>query len=523
MAKARRRRGGLGTWLRSGALRTAGAAVGIAGTAATGMLVWASAVGTPPPDWPAAALAAALTAALTACCLLGALVLDLDSSKRVTTETLLRQRRLMLARTRALRDSRERFESLFRHVPAAILVTDASGTIVAANPAMCALLGVASEDELRPANFRDFYADPAERDRLVRGWESGRHDTWKVEVKLRRRDGREISVVSEARLIRNERGRVESIEGMFTDVTALRRAEAERRTLETHLRLSQKLESVGRLAAGVAHEINSPMQVLGDNVHFLKRAFATFSDVVDSYQRILDRELDGECSELARGLHELASEAELPQTLEAAPGALKRAGDNIDAVNRIVAALTELAHPKQGVKTRTDVNALVETALVVTRNEYKTVARVDTDFADVPSLLLQKNELCQVLINLVINSAHAIESATRQDGRRGVIRVVTRVEGDAVAIRVADNGCGIPRAALDKVFDPFFTTKDVGRGTGQGLAIARSMVVDKHGGDIGVDSTPGVGATFTIKLPLEQQRSDEHRAVKEMKSWPTSR
>lgn len=491
----------------TGALKAVAALIGVGGTAATGALLWMLAGAGAPSEhvsWFTVVLLACATAATVGCCLLGALALDIDASKKKTSHSLLRQRRLMLSRTKALRESRRRYRDLFHNVPAAVLMSDPSGAIVAANPAMLELLGIDSEHELRDANFRDFYAEPSERDRLVRAWHAGSDDIWRGELKLRRRDGGEINVLCTARLLRDEQGRVVFKQGMYSDVTALRRAEGERRTLETHLRMSQKLESVGRLAAGVAHEINSPMQVLGDNVHFLSRTFESLRDLLAAERRMLSEQLGEDTACVLAELRRIEEHAELEYLLETTPGALRRASDSIHAVSRIVTALTELAHPSQGVRSRVDINALVNTALVITRNEYKTLAEVETSFDDLPALLVQKNELCQVLINLIVNAAHAIESAQRQDGRHGLIRIVTRGDGDAAAIRVTDNGCGIPEAALDKVFDPFFTTKEVGRGTGQGLAIARTMVVDKHDGDIHVDSTPGTGTTFTIRLPIGQ-------------------
>jgi signal transduction histidine kinase len=206
-------------------------------------------------------------------------------------------------------------------------------------------------------------------------------------------------------------------------------------------------------------------------------------------------------------LRALAVEADVEELLATVPGALARTNDGIKSVNRIVAAMKELAHPGNGGKTSTDVNAVINTAVTVTRNAHKTVATVGLELGVVPMLLAYKNELCQVLINVIVNAAHAIESAQKLDRRAGAIGIRSSADAGAVRIDVTDNGCGIPESVMEKIFDPFFTTKEIGRGTGQGLALARSTIVDKHGGHITVQSVVGKGSTFTITLPIDTHES----------------
>jgi signal transduction histidine kinase len=267
--------------------------------------------------------------------------------------------------------------------------------------------------------------------------------------------------------------------------------------------LSQKLESVGRLAAGVAHEINTPMQYIGDNVFFIRESFETLSDLLANQKDLLEQSSDRRGTEIADDFRALETRLEIEDILQAAPGALNRAQGGIETVNRIVAAMKELAHPGEGAKASTDINALIETAVTITRNAHKTVAEIEKDLGDIPNALTYKNELCQVFINLIVNAAHAIETARESGPVAGRIVVRTRQENGSILICISDNGCGIPPAALEKVFDPFFTTKAVGKGTGQGLALARTAIIDKHGGEIDVDSAVGSGTTFKITLPLE--------------------
>jgi signal transduction histidine kinase len=153
-----------------------------------------------------------------------------------------------------------------------------------------------------------------------------------------------------------------------------------------------------------------------------------------------------------------------------------------------------------------DVNRAIESTIMVSRNEWKYVTEVTTDLdPDLPPVPCIAGEFNQVILNLIVNSAHAIASVVGNSGRKGAIHIITRRKGALVEIRVTDTGCGIPAEIQSKVFDPFFTTKPVGQGTGQGLAIAHSVIVQKHGGTLRVESEPGLGATFIIELPLERE------------------
>jgi signal transduction histidine kinase len=259
-----------------------------------------------------------------------------------------------------------------------------------------------------------------------------------------------------------------------------------REVAEMELRLAQKLEAVGRLAAGIAHEINTPIQYISDSIYFLGTAFDEM---------------------LAFTKPSMAAEAD-PQSIadfkfltEEIPRAISRTTEGAERVATIVRAMKEFAHPDGGEKTGADLNRALETTLLISRNEYKYVASAELIAGDIPEVVCNVGELGQVFLNLVVNSAHAIADAghTPDTGR---ITLRTSREGDFVAIEFEDNGCGIPPDIVDKIYDPFFTTKEVGRGTGQGLAIARSIVVDKHEGQISVVSTPGQGARFTIRLPV---------------------
>ncbi|MDH5671708.1 MAG: ATP-binding protein [Myxococcales bacterium] len=284
----------------------------------------------------------------------------------------------------------------------------------------------------------------------------------------------------------------------------------EREKMEAELRLAQKLESVGQLAAGIAHEINTPMQYISDNTHFLKDSFDALIEVVQAYQPVIDA-ADGSDSELVRYARGEADSASLDYLRENVPNALDMTLEGINNVSRIVQAMKNFSHAGSDELVPTDLNAALEAAVTISRNEWKYVADVEIDCDEslpmVPSL---GAEIHQVFLNIIINAAHAVGDVGRVNGgKKGTVRVASRVVGPYAEISIGDSGTGIPEAVRDKVFDPFFTTKEVGKGTGQGLSIARSVVVDRHAGQLDFESESGKGTTFFIRLPLERHASSE--------------
>jgi PAS domain S-box-containing protein len=257
----------------------------------------------------------------------------------------------------------------------------------------------------------------------------------------------------------------------------------ERERMVIELQLAQKLESVGRLAAGIAHEINTPIQYVGDSVYFLRSAFEDFDKLFASMQG---------AAAMLPDLEYLRAEV---------PKAFTRTFDGVERVTNIVKAMKEFAHPDENEQNPVDLLHALETTLLVASNEYKYVAKVRTEFGELPQVVCNVGELNQVFLNLIVNAAHAIKDSGK-DIDSGEILIRAAAEGDQAVICVSDNGCGVPEENLSKLYDPFFTTKEVGRGTGQGLAISHSIVVDKHGGDISVSSEVGVGTQFTVRLPI---------------------
>jgi PAS domain S-box-containing protein len=271
--------------------------------------------------------------------------------------------------------------------------------------------------------------------------------------------------------------------------------------LEVELRHAQKLEAVGQLASGIAHEINTPIQYVGDGCHFLRDSFTTLLRLVETYDAVT-KSTDLSAQNLVR-LHEAEEEADVRYLLDAVPQAFERTVDGIRRVANIVRALKEFSHPDRGGATSADLNRVVENTLSVARHEYKYVADVALDLGELPPVQCHVSELSQALLNLVVNAAHAISDRVGDSGERGLISIRTAAEPGQVRIEVTDTGGGIAKEIRDRIFEPFFTTKEVGRGTGQGLAIARSAIVDKHKGELTFGTQMGVGTTFTIVLPTD--------------------
>jgi two-component system, NtrC family, sensor kinase len=277
----------------------------------------------------------------------------------------------------------------------------------------------------------------------------------------------------------------------------------ERKRLEVELRHAQKLEAVGGLAAGIAHELNTPIQFVGDNTRFLQDAFTALISVLEKYQQLRESAARGGAgSAMAQEVANCEKEADLEYLLEEIPKAITQSLDGVTRVATIVRAMKEFAHPGGGEKAATDLNQALESTLVVARSEIKYVAAVETDFGKLPLVACDGSDMNQVFLNLLINAAHAIKDLVKERGTKGVIRVSTREDGQDVLVSIGDTGCGIPDSIRGRIFEPFFTTKEVGRGTGQGLAIARSIVVDKHGGSLTFESEVGKGTTFFIRLPI---------------------
>lgn len=298
----------------------------------------------------------------------------------------------------------------------------------------------------------------------------------------------------------------------FRDITDRKRAEQERQQMDLQLRQAQKLETVGQLAAGIAHEINTPTQYVGDNTRFVKDSFAAIFKVLQCHEELLAAARNNSITpELLARNEEMVAASDLEYLCEQIPSALKETLEGVDRVSKIVRAMKEFSHPGGKEKTAADLNRAIESTVTVARNEWKYVAELKLELApDLPLVPCFLGELNQCLLNLLVNAAHAIGDVIKKNpGTLGLITVQTRHVGDDVEVRVADSGTGIPEAARSKIFEPFFTTKEVGKGTGQGLSIVYGTIVKKHGGTVNFETELGKGTTFILRLPVNPKAAPE--------------
>ncbi len=284
----------------------------------------------------------------------------------------------------------------------------------------------------------------------------------------------------------------------------------EKLELEEQLAQARKLEAVGQLAAGVAHEINTPMQYLGDNLDFLRSKMEKLTPVLESFPRILQIAADSDQDpELIAAAKSTFKKLKAHSFAEQVGEAIHDSQEGVQHVSRIVQAMKEFAHPGQDEKAPVDINRALDSTIAVSTNEWKYVADIHKDYdPSIPLVHALAGELNQVFLNLLVNAAHAVGDTNNGGAKgKGAITIATRLAGDFVEVSIADSGSGIPEHIQQRIFDPFFTTKEVGKGTGQGLAIAHSVVVKEHGGKLRFTSTPGKGATFFVELPIKAREA----------------
>jgi two-component system, NtrC family, sensor kinase len=280
----------------------------------------------------------------------------------------------------------------------------------------------------------------------------------------------------------------------------------ERKLLEAQLAQAQKMEAIGHLASGIAHEISTPAQFVGDNTHFLREAFTDLRQILGCFQSLAAAARTGSpvtqpLNAVDAAMHDL----DLDYLEGEVPLAIDHILDGVGRISKIVRSMKFFAHPGGLEKTPLDLNEAIESTIIISRNEWKYVAEVETDLdSAMPPVPGQRGEINQVILNMMTNAAHAIaEKDGKSPAVKGRIHIATRYRDGWAEIRIQDTGAGIPDAIRHQVFDLFFTTKEEGIGSGQGLAIAHSVIVDNHGGHLTFESKPGEGTTFLIRLPVD--------------------
>jgi signal transduction histidine kinase len=279
-----------------------------------------------------------------------------------------------------------------------------------------------------------------------------------------------------------------------------------RKLLETQLAQSRKMEAIGHLASGIAHEISTPAQFVGDNTQFLREAFTDLLQILARFQSLATAVRTGDAvTEQLHAVDAALQDLDLDYLEEEIPLAIDHILEGVGRISKIVRSMKFFAHPGGLEKTPLDLNQAVESTITLSRNEWKYVAEVVTDLDDaMPPVPGQRGEINQVILNLMTNAAHAIAAKHGTSPTdKGRITITTRYQDGWAEVRIQDTGAGIPEAIRHQVFDLFFTTKEEGVGSGQGLAIAHSVIVDNHGGCLTFESAPGEGTTFIIRLPVD--------------------
>lgn len=411
----------------------------------------------------------------------------------------------------ALRASRERHKRVTDSLFEGVIGVDRNGHVMFANPSALRLLQWETEGG-------DIEGYPL--DEIFHLRESGKDipfegSPWQKvvteNIMLRDDDaqfvtasGRALSVAYACSLLPYAEGKHAAIIS-FRDIEALKHAQRE--AIQ-----SSRMASVGQLAAGIAHEINTPVQYVGDNLRYVGKSFSKFIDIIDAGRDLAERARHhGDMEEGASRFEKALATAKIASLTSETQAAIQESLEGVAQIARIVLSMKEFSHPGTSTKTTTDINKALESTLIVSRNEWKHAAEIERDLDPaLPMVICHAGEMNQVFLNLIVNAAHAIEASGKP--LPGRIVISTGHSEDRIEIRVADNGTGIPENIREKIFDPFFTTKEVGKGTGQGLAICRDVVVTKHGGTINVVNRAEGGAEFIVSLPIggeDPQREDE--------------
>ncbi|MEJ2463967.1 MAG: ATP-binding protein [Candidatus Thiodiazotropha sp.] len=367
------------------------------------------------------------------------------------------------------------------------------------SPGTASLLGRTGDDQQNDIHrlFNDVHDQDRERLKETLEATSRSIQPINVEYRIHQDDGGVRWILCNALARKSHDGQI-LWDGILLDIT-------DRKTLEQKLLQAQKLESVGQLAAGIAHEINTPTQYVQDNTRFLQDAIGDYREVLAAYSRLRQQLNDAEIPKAwLKPVDETVERVDIAYLDEEVPQAFTQTLDGIRRISSIVSAMKEFSHPGTDAQQPVHINDVIENVATVSRNEWKYVANLELDLADdLPLPMGYQDKIGQVILNLIVNAAHAITDQI-EAGKfdKGVITISTRHRDSTIEIQVSDNGPGIPPAIREKIFDPFFTTKGVGKGTGQGLSIAHSVIVEQHQGTLTVESTADGGAVFVIHLPV---------------------
>jgi PAS domain S-box-containing protein len=396
-----------------------------------------------------------------------------------------------------LKQSEQRYRNLVDNISEGMMEMDEQGNSTFCNLRMAEILGYTHSEIV---NIKPFdLIEPSARSYHLREWEERRQGkVGRYELIALKKDGSRVPLMVFSSPIMDEQGDFKGALIILSDIS-------ERKMLESQLLQSQKMEAVGQLAAGIAHEINTPTQYVTDNIQFLENAFGDILGIVREYDDLRGRLQAGPAVvEEWSALEARSREIDLEYLLEEIPLALSQTREGLDRITRIVRSMKEFAHPGLETKALLNLNQAIETTVTVARNEWKYVAEVETLFdPDLPAVYCIPGQINQVFLNILVNAAQAIAGEVKEKSdHKGKIEIRTTKMDREVEVRISDSGPGIPSSIRERIFEPFFTTKEPGKGTGQGLAIAHRIIVQNHQGQLSVDSDPEQGTTFIINLPV---------------------
>ncbi len=411
----------------------------------------------------------------------------------------------ILVMEESLRDLHAETELFINSVPSILIGTDRSGKISRWNQAAKSVFGLTRES-VQHRTLDDCgiqWTGPGIQNQVENVLRTG-VVTYLNELTIRRDDSHRLLALN-IHPLRSHLGHISGSMIVGADIT-------DKQMREDQLRQAQKLEAIGQLAAGIAHEINTPTQFVSDNVNFFKESWSGLAGLLASVRKMSSK--PGNIRGEPEGWSEIETAGEkidLDYLVREVPTALDQTLDGLQRIKKIVRAMKEFSHPSSNQRQPADLNRAIQNTITVTRNEWKYVAEMYTDLdPDLPQVPCLVDQFNQVILNLLINAAHAIQDAVAADGGQGKgrITVTTRRKGDSVQISVADTGRGIPEEIRHRIFEPFFSTKEVGRGTGQGLTMAHATIVKEHKGKIWFESEIGKGTVFFMQLPLKLTSED---------------
>ena len=385
----------------------------------------------------------------------------------------------------ALAHERNVLRTMIDLIPAFIYCKDAQSRFTGCNKLVANRMGVAPEELIGKTDFDFFPREMAEKfysdeQALLK---SGQPLIDIEELAFDKLSGTNRVILTSKVPLHDAAGDLTGLVGTGFDIT-------DRKAAEERMASSDRLESIGRLASGVAHEINTPIQYLNDSVAFIR----------EGVEELLDYVAKVETAAAAKP----AANEDIDYLRAELPAALSRVAEGLSRIAEIVRSMKDYSHSEQHARSTLDVNRGIASTLVVARSEYKLVADVEADYGELPPVICNGGQINQVVLNLVVNAAHAIADKVKGTSERGKITVRTSVEDRHVVIAIGDTGGGIPEEIQARIYDPFFTTKEVGRGTGQGLSIARNIIVKGHGGQLDFETEAGKGTTFYVRLPLHR-------------------